>query len=260
VSGFKARGIQFYSNDANVAVVACEFSGATHLVRGVDIDGVVVRATAGNNRLTGFRIAGANLDLPTCQVRRVIWENFDYPGQARFDGVAFARVENDGELFVADPRTLTLRRRTGGKSGNRVPLRMRGKGSTSGEWIAAQIPAGGISISTGGLAPNRRYYCYLYDDNGATRLNLSAVPFEADPKTGYAVKSGDATQFYVGSVETDSAATFKTQASGWLNPLHVPGTYPGRTTRIWTDASGQLRSLYDADPRSDTDGKAVTRL
>lgn len=93
VSGFRAENIQFYNNDLYPARVACEFLGADYVVRGVEIAGVIVRATAGNSPYTAFRFHGANLDRATARLRNVIYENFGYPGQRRYDGIAV-----DGEV------------------------------------------------------------------------------------------------------------------------------------------------------------------
>ena len=86
VSVFRAANLQFFSNDGYRVTTACEFSGATHTVRGVVMDGVTVRATAGNKGYTAFRFRGPNVLVDTCEVRGVVWEDFGYPGQVRFDG------------------------------------------------------------------------------------------------------------------------------------------------------------------------------
>jgi hypothetical protein len=75
-----------------------------------------------------------------------------------------------------------------------------------------------------------------------------------DTKSGYPAKPGDASRLHVGAVMTDATGNFSRTGAGWLNPVLVPGNAPGRFTRIWTDTSGRLRMLPDADPRSDTDG------
>ncbi len=196
VSGFKMRSVQFYNNDAYRATVACEFSGASHTVRFVDIDGAVVRATAGNAPLTAFRIGGVHAQTATCRVRNVIWENYDHPGQQRFDGFAFDRVADQSELTVVESRYLVLRPGKAG-GGNSVPLRLRGRGSSSGEWVDGQLPKGGVTLRLEGSAGGN---VYLYDRDGAMALEASSAPPESDPATGYAVKRGDATRTFVGTV------------------------------------------------------------
>jgi hypothetical protein len=84
--GVTARNIQLYSNDAHRVQTAVEFDGSRDSVRGVDIDGVIVRATAANTPFTAFRFTGGELDAASCRVRNVIWRDFDAPGQRRVDG------------------------------------------------------------------------------------------------------------------------------------------------------------------------------
>jgi hypothetical protein len=84
--GVIARNIQLYSNDTHRVQVAVEFDGARDSVRGVEIDGVTVRATAANAPYTAFRFTGGELDTASCHVRNVIWRDADHPGQNRIDG------------------------------------------------------------------------------------------------------------------------------------------------------------------------------
>ncbi len=204
VAGFRARNIQFYNNDTNRASVQCEFDGSRNVVRMVDIDGAVVRATSGNAPLTAFRFTGGNLERNNCRVRNIIWDNFDYAGQTRFDGVPFDYIASACALVVADGATLLLKP----ANGNQVPLRLRGKGSTSGEWTAARLPSKGLYIGNAGLAPSTRYHAYLYDNNGAMALDLSTTSSAQDPDSGYTVMQGDATRYYVGDVTTDGQGRF----------------------------------------------------
>ena len=261
VSGFKARNIQFYNNNSYTASVACEFEAGSYVVRQVDIDGVVVRATSGNNAYTAFKLSGANVDLASCRVRRVVWDNFDYTGQTRFDGWHFDHIEQCCDLVAAGATSVLLRPNLTKPRGRTTPLRLRGgtggAPSNSGEWIARQISASGMSASNSGLSANTRYYVYLYDNNGADALEFSTTAFTHDTASGYPVKTGDATRLYVGSVETDGSAQFKTSAGGWLNPMIVPASQPGTYTYMWTDSSGRLRVRFPVAPSSDTDGTIV---
>lgn len=88
--GVRARNIQFYSNDAHRVRVACEFAADNYVVRGVDIDGVIVRASAGNAPYTAFRFGGINLDRKTIRVDDVVWGDWGYPGQVKAEGLAVA--------------------------------------------------------------------------------------------------------------------------------------------------------------------------
>lgn len=85
--GVRARGIQFYSNDAYRVAVACEFAADRFVVRGVDIAGVIVRASRGNAPYTAFRFGGTNLDRASVRVEGVVWEDFGHPGQIRSEGL-----------------------------------------------------------------------------------------------------------------------------------------------------------------------------
>ena len=254
VSGFKARNIQFYSNDAHQVQVACEFSGARNTVRFVDIDGVAVRATAGNKAMTAFRFSGENLESNSCRVRNVIWENYDYPGQTRFEGVMFDTIPRGGDLIATDGQTLLFKP----SKIATTPLRLRGRGtSAGGEWAAMKIPVNGVYIGNAGLLPSMRYEAYLYDKNAVMALELSRAAPERDKVSGYGVKSGDNAKLHVGSVMTDSAGKFVRTGAGWLNPVMVPGNAPGRFMRLWTDSAGRLRMLDGVDPRSDMDGRVA---
>jgi hypothetical protein len=256
ISAFKARNIQFYSADRMPVSIACEFSGEKYTVRYVDIDGAVVRATAGNNRYTAFRFSGPNLEQRSCRIRNAVWENFDYPGQRRFDGVLFDPVQSGGELLVLEPGAVAYRP----AQSDSVPLRLRGKGSDSGEWIAGKIPSSGYVAVPNGLKPNTVYHAYIYDRDGATALDLSTIPPRLDNVHNYWVRSDDPSRLFVGRVATDPAGRFQTNGVGWLNPTRIPGPNAGRVDRVWTDASGKLRIRANADPRSDTDGDTVTSM
>jgi hypothetical protein len=257
VSGFKARNIQFYNNDANRADVACEFSGATHTVRLVDIDGVTVRATAGNNRLIGFRFSGGNLESDTCRVRNVSWENYDHPGQRRYDGVAFDPVTARGELFVSDGQTLLYRPQSGAKGNAHTPIRLRGRGSSTGEWVAKKLPQNGVYAGNSGLRPSTLYQVYLYDKDAVQALEISEARAVRDDGSGYTVKQGDATRLHIGSVMTDGRGDFAFAANGGVSPVSLPSRTPGRAHRLWIDASGNLRLVTGREPASDTDGQIV---
>jgi hypothetical protein len=261
ISGFKARNIQQYHNNSYVGTVGIEFSGASFVVRQVEIDGCVVRATSGNNPFTAFKISGANTDLQSCRVRRVIWDNFDYTGQTRFDGWQFDPILVNCDVVVETSTSVTLRPNQTKPTGRTMPLRLRGgiggAPSTTGEWIAYQVPNPGLTISNSGLANSTRYYVYLYDNNGAVALELSTTAFAFDTASGYAIKTGDATRTYCGSVVTNGSAAFETTASGWLNPLLVPATQTGTYLYVWADSSGRMRIRGPVAPTSDTDGTIV---
>ena len=263
VQGLRGKLLQFYNNDGYTATNAFEVDGASYTVRNVELDGVIVRATSGNNAYTAFKISGGNAVLESCRVRRVTWDNFDHAGQTRFDGWQFDHVEAGCDLVAEDPTTLTLRPSASRPvRSNKMPYRLRGgiggTPSTSGEIIDLEIPASGISVTPSGLpASALRYYCYLYDNNGLPSLELSTTGFVTS-SIGYSVKSGDATRIYVGSVETDATPQFKLTAGGWLNPNWIPASQVGVFNAQWCDSTGDLRVKTDGSaPTSDTDGVIV---
>jgi len=86
VKMFRGRNIQFYNNDALTATNGIEFEGSAYIISHVDLNGVLVRATSGNNAYTAFKISGAFADLGSCSVQNVAWDNFDYAGQVRHVG------------------------------------------------------------------------------------------------------------------------------------------------------------------------------
>ncbi|WP_155248617.1 hypothetical protein [Bradyrhizobium japonicum] len=95
----KFRDIQIYNNDSYVAMSQFELDGASSVIRNVEVDGAVIRATSGNNPITAFKLSGANADAQTCVVRRkgIVWDHFDHIGQARYSGFGV-----EGSTFIAD--------------------------------------------------------------------------------------------------------------------------------------------------------------
>jgi hypothetical protein len=242
-----------YNNDSFVATRGMEFDGATRTVKNILIDGIVVRATSGNSAIQAFTISGANAELNTCRVRNTSWQNFDHSGQVRFSGWQFDQIENDCELWALSSTAVRVRP-TG--RGNKIPHRLRGPGSTTGEWVQHELPSTGVNATNSGLANSTRYYVYSYDNNGVIALELSTTASAVDSASGYSVKTGDATRFYVGSVLTDGSANFSSTATGWLNPTQVSGTQVGVPGYLWIDSTGDLR-VKTTLPTSDTDGTVV---
>ena len=267
VSVLKGRNLQFYNNNDFIATNQCEFDGSTYLIRAVDIDGVTIRATSANNALTAFKISGANADLNTCRVRNVVWENFDFAGQTRFAGWQFDTIQQECHLVVPSTVEILYRPKTVDGSGRATPVRLAGPNnqggvgvaSTSGEWVERQIPSTGVFLNpaTLPLVAGTRYYIYLYDDAAVLKLEPSTTVPVADTASGYMVKTGDATRYYVGSIVGGGVnGTVATSGTGWVNPTLISGTQTGAPAYIWTDATGTLR-IKTAPPASDTDGTIV---
>jgi hypothetical protein len=265
VSAFNARGLQFYNNDAFTATTACEFDGASFTVQNVSINGVVCRATSGNNAYTAFKISGANTKLNTCRVTNVTWDNFDFAGQTRFNGWQFDAIPNNAILSVPTSGEILLKPNTYIGTGNKVPMRMAGPlnqggvgvASTSGEWISNQLSSSGLFLNPSSLLANTRYYIYLYDNANLPTLEASTTVFVTDTVSGYAVKTGDATRYFVGSVIGGASnGTVATTATGWLNPQTISATTTGVPSYLWADATNDLR-IKSSVPSSDTDGTVV---
>lgn len=80
------RNIQLYSNDSYIATNGIKMDGTSSTIRNILIDGVVVRATSGNNAYTAFTTVGPNAEGRNIEVANVSWSNFDHSGQVRFSG------------------------------------------------------------------------------------------------------------------------------------------------------------------------------
>jgi len=258
---FRVQNIHMYSNDSYVATVGCEFDGASYVVNAVEIANVFVRATSGNNPYTAFKISGANSQLKACMVTNVVWDNFDYAGQTRFDGWYFPQIDLDCVVTVNSATEVVLRPDPSIGTGNAMPLRLSytaGGTSSTGEWVPTYLAPSGLTISNSGLAANTRYYVYLYDNGLRGALQLSTTAFAFDSISGYPIKTGDANYLYCGSVETDGSSQFKTTAGGWLNPIRVPASQVGTFLKMWCDSSGRVRiSSSTVYPASDTAGVVV---
>ena len=264
---FNAVNCQIYNNDDYVATTGFEFEANAHVIRQVNIENITVRATSGNSPFTAFKISGANADLKSCRVRNVNWENFDFAGQTRFDGWEFDNIPNTGELVVETSSSVLFRPKAYIGEGRTVPLRLRGPrnqggvgvASTSGEWVAYQLPSGGLVVPLAGVVAGTRYWCYLYDNNGVPTVEVTnAASQVTNAASGYAVQSGDATKYYIGSILGGASnGTVASGGLGWLNPMPIPGSIGGTQSYLWSDSTGDLYIKNGALPANDTDGTIV---
>lgn len=252
---FVGRNLQMYNGgSANVAQIGMEFNGAAGLIQAVDIDGVFVRATSDNNPYTAFKVTKAfSTEANRVRIRNVVWHNFGYSGQVRFDGDG---IEYDGIQFEAglsfsgSDVTLapTLR-------GNRVPYRLAydagaGGGTVeTGEWITYRVRDAGISVSASGLS-NGLYNVYLYDNANVPTLELSTDATTTD-QSGYRVRSGHASHVYMGRAAVVGGALATGAAANFCNPLWHPSL-----GYLWTDSAGKVR-VNASEPTSDTNGTIV---
>ena len=183
VKMFRARNVQFYNNDTYTATNGIEFDGASAVISHVDLNGVVVRASVGNNAYTAFKISGANADLSNCSVQNVAWDNFDYGGQVRQSG------------FKDKPTALA--NKTSAQSVFNTPSAMifnvdvsdiqDSYDVTTGRYTVAYESIWNISgqLTISSLDANANVVIYLYDVNATT--NIASVVLTA---------SGNATQSF----------------------------------------------------------------
>lgn len=266
VSVFNAINCQIYNNNDYTALRGFEFDGSSFVVRQVRIENTTVRATSGNTNIVAFKISGANADLTSCRVRNTNWENFDFSTQTRFDGWLFDTVQDCGELVVETSTSVLYRPKAYRGNGRSVPLRLAGPrnqggvgvSSTSGEWVEYQLPSAGLVVPLTSVAATTRYYVYLYDNGGVPGIEVSTTASVTDSASGYAVKSGNATRYYLGSILGGASdQTVATTALGWLNPLPIPGSIGGTQSYIWADSTGDLFIKAGSLPANDTDGTVV---
>lgn len=261
VTSFKGSNIQMYNKNEFKADIGCEFDGASATVRHVEIDGCVVRATSGNgtpNPYTAFKISGTNVELDTCRVVNVEWNDFDHAGQTRFNGWRFNPVPHQCYLTLVNDQIVRLTPLAPGR-GNAMPLRLAGPAtgvvpSTTGEWVVTSIDTNGEAIAPtttllegGNLAASTRYHVYLWDDDGSRKISLSATAPVVDDvvgsQSGYLVRSGDVAKYWVGCITTTAAVhpdqrfSHVENGGGWLigSAAYNPGNLvdgDGVTTTI----------------------------
>lgn len=262
--GVKTINLQVYSNELQAGGTETNgvlIDGTNFVCSHMDFELSTVRATAEENPYTAFKVTGANADTQTIRVRKTYWKQFDFTGQVRFDGVVFDGVAHQCDLVALAANNLVLRPSAARGRGNKMPFRIRGAGSvpaTAGEWVELQIASGGLSISNAGLANSTTYAVYLYDNANVPSLELSTTMPATDASTGYPVKTGDATRYFVGKTRTDGSAQFLTASTGWLNPeISTNGRQTGAAVYRWYDNTDRQRVTYAAEPVSDTDGALI---
>lgn len=259
VSNFKGRNIQIYNNDTYKGTIGIEIDGATYVVRQVDIDGVIVRATVGNNPYTAFKVSGANVDNNTVRIKNVAWDNFGYAGQVKFNGAQFDTVPECCSLTVLSTTSTIIRPDPYNPRGNKTPYRKNftNGGNLLGELVPLEVASAGIGVSNSGLVASTRYYSYLADVSNVPTLELSTTVPVLDTTTGTYIKTGDPSRVYKGSCITDAGILFITSGTGWLNPAAISGRQVGAPLYMWGDSTDRLRVKYAALPTFDTDGTVV---
>lgn len=256
---------QFHGNSLFKTHVGVEYDASDFSIRSVVWDGTVVRANQGSG--AQWKITGANVVANSCRVYRTSWQDFDYPGQRRFEGWKFDQVDENCVLRWAAANAITFGPNNALGEGVTTPMRLRGPSaqtvtvppaiaSTTGEWIPYFILSTGVVKLNTGLAANTLFNVYLYDANGAAALELdSAVGYQIDAESGYRVKVGDATKRWVGRVRTDGSSNFINGNSGFLEPTPIAGGQQGTADALWHDTAGRRLWLKSgALPTTATDG------
>jgi len=176
VKMFRGRNVQFYNNDSLVATNGIEFDASSFTIANVDIDGAVIRATAGNNPYTAFKISGANADLKTCQVRNVNFDNFGYTGQVKQSGFKDASTviayKNSAQSLSSSVAVILY---------NQESKDLQSCFDTSTGRYTVDYPAtfnvkGQITVTS--ATANTELNIYLYDVNNA--VNVAASIYNAD--------------------------------------------------------------------------------
>lgn len=103
VKALKGKNVQFYSNDGALCMGAIELDASSYTIADVKIDGVVLRATSGNDTYTAFKVYGANADLGTISVEGVNYDDFGYSGQVKQSG-----FQNDPVISVRQTGALSI--------------------------------------------------------------------------------------------------------------------------------------------------------
>ena len=275
IDAFKARSLQLYNSSAGVAKVGFEFTCSflpSYSLQKIDIDGVVVRATSDNNPYTAFKLTlEGEVTLNDHRIRNVVWENFGWTGQIGFDGWTFDPIPNECRLIEDSGAILLIP--DFAKGGNKVPYRQAYGGASlalfkTGPWVAIKMRGTGLPRTLtgtndegGALTSNTTYNVYLYDSGNLPALGLSTTAPVLDTASGYPVKSGDESRYFVGrwriqdQVSPLPPAFLSGAAANWLNPTQIGGGW------YWTNASGKAMvkagTTHASLPSSDTDGTVV---
>ncbi len=261
IDDFKARQIQLFNNDTYPATVMAEWNASLLAIQKLQIDGVVVRATSGNNPITAFKFTPASsLALNGARITGVVWENFGYSGQVGFDGFTFDAVPFNCKIFTDTTHAFLMP--VAWEQGNKMPYRQGWGGSSTttfptGAWVELNIPSAGLSISNSGIGNTQTRNIYLYDNNNVPSLEVSTTAPVLDANSGYQVKTGSVNKLWVGRAATDGAGLYLVGvAANWCNPTYINGSWQ------WANASGNAfmkagDGTFASLPASDADGVKI---
>lgn len=188
------RNIQLYSNDSFVATNGIKLDGTSSVIRNILIDGVLVRATSGNNAYTAFLATGGNVENASVQVTNVSWGNFDYSGQTRYDG-SFVRDEiqdspaGGPEITFATPGDLAV------TYASRVGKYIKGRDGVVRFWFNIETSAFTHTTASGQLRVSNlprtaenttgMYSTGTVQWQGITKASYTQITPRIDPNTAY---------------------------------------------------------------------------
>lgn len=205
LDGMTGQMLQIYNNDDFTASYGVRLDGTSSVVRNVKIPLAIVRATSGNNAYAAFSQTGVNADKSN-RVGSVIWQNFDYTGQTRFDGINSGpniseKLTGSG-TFTLEVGCRWLRVRgwggggggagsgttpgSGGAGGNTTfgtATANGGAGAVGGTGGAGGTASGGTANRTGGTGQNGSGLSATAGGNGAAS-SRGAVGFGGTPGGG----------------------------------------------------------------------------
>ena len=185
--------IQLKSNDSFVATNGFEIDGASFVTRNVLVDGVIVKATSGNSAYTAFKISGANADLPSIKIRRVVFADFDYAGQTRYDGLA----EEETIISV----------NAGAAKGPLLDLHRDSPSPADNDFL------GGVIFNGEDSAGNKEAYAEVK----AQALDVTSTTEDGRLVFGTVIAGTLADRWFIGNGIHDSAATGGDKGAGIIN-------------------------------------------
>ncbi len=81
--------LEMYNNDSFVATSGLYLDGTSSVVKNININSSIVRATPGNNPYTAFTGIGGNFSSATTRIYTPSFQNFGYTGQTQVTGFTF---------------------------------------------------------------------------------------------------------------------------------------------------------------------------
>lgn len=255
----RMENIQFLQGNAPLVNIGGAWF--TNTVSNLTIDGVTVRVASANNPWTGFKATGTPI-TDTNRIRNVWWQTFDSTGQNRYSGFTFDPITGQGQFLISALNTAKLQS-TG--VGATMPMYLGGA-NENGEYVAYQIPSGGITLSTGVLTPATTYYFYLYNSADVnTTITGTLTASTTAPTTtfpgGYQTKTGDPSMIFIGLWITDGSGNFQTGGTGssWYPALNATLSN-GAVGTVLVGQGPATTPVFTRSPQLGTVGSAAGSL